>query len=59
MTRPAPVEFYPLELRLSPSLVTTLRQLAEREGLSLSAVVTCLVMEGLKARCRRRPSTFI
>ena len=46
---PAPVKFYPLELHLSPSLVTTLRQLAEREGRSLSAVITSL----LKGRRRR------
>jgi hypothetical protein len=58
--QPAPVEIYPsLKLRLSPFLVQTLRELAGREGLSLSALVTTLAIEGLRARCRRRPSTFL
>jgi hypothetical protein len=51
----APIEIYPaLQLRLPSCLVIALRNLAAREGLSLSAVVTALVIEGLRVRSRRR-----
>ena len=53
---PAPTEIHPtLKLQLPSCLAVTLRSLATRERLSLSATITKLVLEGLRARCRRLP----